>query len=52
MGMSAFSAITGFGLIVASVMWVIQRWHRSNCVQYREEVEHLLEIARHDNIHG
>ena len=52
MGMSAFGAITGFGLIVASVMWVIQRWHRNNCVQYREEVEHLLEIARHDNIHG
>ena len=52
MGMSAFSAITGFGLIIASVMWVIQRWHRSNCVRYSEEVEHLLQIARHDNVHG
>jgi MFS transporter, LPLT family, lysophospholipid transporter len=52
MGLSAFAAITGFGVIVAGVMWVIQRWHRNNCVQYREEVEHLLEIARHDNVHG
>ena len=52
LGMSAFGAIAGFGIVVASVMWVIQRWHRNNCVQYREEVEHLLEIARHDNMHG
>jgi LPLT family lysophospholipid transporter-like MFS transporter len=52
MGMSAFVAITGFGLIVAGVMWIIHRWHKKNCVQYKEEVEHLLEIARHDNVHG
>ena len=52
MGMSAFGAITGFGIIVASVMWIIQRWHQSNCVKYKEEVEHLLKIARHDNVHG
>ena len=52
MGLSAFAAITGFGVIVAGVMWIIHRWHKNNCVQYREEVEHLLEIARHDNVHG
>jgi hypothetical protein len=52
MGLSAFVAITGFGVIVAGVMWIIHRWHKNNCVQYREEVEHLLEIARHDNVHG
>ncbi|ROZ66695.1 lysophospholipid transporter LplT [Ramlibacter sp. WS9] len=52
MGMSAFAAITGFGVIVAGVMWVIYRWHQNNCVKYREEVEHLLQIARHDNTHG
>ncbi len=52
LGLSAFSAITCFGLIVTVVMWLIQRWHRGNCARYREEVEHLLEIARHDNIHG
>ena len=27
LGMSAFGAITAFGLVVAGVMWVIQRWH-------------------------
>jgi LPLT family lysophospholipid transporter-like MFS transporter len=52
LGLSAFGAITAFGVVVASFMWVIQRWHRNNCVQYREEVEHLLKIARHDNPHG
>jgi LPLT family lysophospholipid transporter-like MFS transporter len=52
MGMSAFAAITGFGLIVAGVMWIIQRWHTSNTVKHKDEVEHLLEVARHDNVHG
>jgi MFS transporter, LPLT family, lysophospholipid transporter len=52
MGVSAFGAITGFGVLVASVMWIIQRWHRHNVVRYSEEVNHLLEIARHDNVHG
>lgn len=52
MGLSSFGAITAFGLLVASVMWVIKRWHDRNCVQHRDEVEHLLEIARHDNMHG
>ena len=52
MGLSAFGAITSFGLVVAGFMWLIQRWHRSNCVKYREEVDHLLRIARHDNPHG
>jgi MFS family permease len=51
MGLSAFGAITAFGVVVAGVMWIIQRWHRSNCVNYRDEVEHLLKIARHDNPH-
>ncbi len=52
MGMSAFGAITGFGLIVAGVMWVIARWHQSNTIKHREELEHLLRIARHDTTHG
>ena len=52
MGLSAFGAITSFGLLVAGFMWLIQRWHSSNCVKHREEVEHLLGIARHDNPHG
>jgi MFS transporter, LPLT family, lysophospholipid transporter len=52
MGMSSFGAITAFGLLVAGVMWIIKRWHASNCVKHKDEVEHLLEIARHDNMHG
>ncbi len=47
-GMSAFGAITIFGLVVAATMWLIRGWHRSNCVKHREEVEHLLAIARTD----
>ncbi len=47
-GMSAFGAITIFGLVVAGTMWLIQRWHRNNCVQHAEEVQRLLAIARSD----
>jgi len=47
-GMSAFAAITVFGLAVAFIMWLIGRWHRSNCIKHRDEVEHLLALARHD----
>ena len=52
MGVSAFGAITGFGLVVSGVMFVIYRWHKSNCVKHKAEVEHLLDIARSDNLHG
>ena len=52
LGMSSFAAITIFGLIVAGVMWAIQRWHASNCLHHKDEVEHLLRIARHDTPHG
>jgi MFS family permease len=52
LGLSAFGAVTAFGLVIAGVMWIIQRWHRNNTVIYKDEVDHLLEIARHDNMHG
>ena len=52
MGLSAFGAITAFGLVVAGFMWLIQRWHKNNCIHDAEEVEHLLNIARNDNLHG
>lgn len=52
LGLSAFGAITAFGLVVAGTMWIIQRWHRHNLVKHKDEVEHLLEVARHDNVHG
>lgn len=51
MGMSAFGAVAAFGTVVAGVMWVIQRWHAGNLVKHRDEVEHLLEVARHDKTH-
>ncbi|XAH24074.1 lysophospholipid transporter LplT [Xylophilus sp. GW821-FHT01B05] len=50
-GVSSFGAITGFGLIVAVVMWLIQLWHQRNMRVHKDEVEHLLAIARHDDHH-
>ena len=47
-GLSAFTAIAVFGLVVASVMELIRRWHNRNCVVHRDEVERLLAIARSD----
>jgi len=51
MGMSAFGAITIFGVVVAGFMYIIQRWHKSNCIKHKEQVEHLLSIARSDTTH-
>ena len=48
-GMSAFGAITIFGIVVAGTMAWIGRWHKTNCVRHRDEVERLLVIARSDN---
>ena len=48
-GMSAFGAITIFGIVVAGTMEIIRRWHARNCVQHRDEVERLLAIARQDH---
>jgi hypothetical protein len=47
-GLSAFSAITIFGLVVAGIMELIRRWHARNLRQHREEVDRLLAIARSD----
>ena len=51
MGLSAFGAITIFGVVVAGFMYIIQRWHKSNCIRHKEQVEHLLSIARSDTSH-
>ncbi len=51
-GLSAFGAITVFGVVVAGFMWVIKRWHEHNCVVHATEVEYLLDIARNDAMHG
>ncbi len=47
-GLSAFGAITIFGLVVAATMWLIRRWHATNCVRHRDEVQRLLALARSD----
>ncbi|CDS52641.1 Probable transmembrane protein [Polaromonas sp. CG9_12] len=51
MGLSAFGAITGFGIVVAGFMWLIQRWHKSNTVKHKVQLDHLLSIARSDKSH-
>jgi MFS family permease len=52
MGMSAFGAITAFGFVVASFMWLIKRWHDRNLREHSEEVNRLLDVAKNDNHHG
>jgi MFS family permease len=47
-GISAFGAITLFGVVVAGTMELIRRWHLDNTVKHRDEVERLLAIARSD----
>ena len=47
-GMSAFGAITIFGIVVAGTMAWVGRWHKRNGVHHRDEVERLLAIARSD----
>ena len=47
-GMTAFTSITIFGVVVAGTMWLIRRWHATNCVTHRDEIERLLAIARSD----
>jgi hypothetical protein len=47
-GLSAFTAIGLFGSVVAATMYLVYRWHKSNGVKYREELNHLLAIARSD----
>ncbi len=51
-GLPTFGAITAFGLVIASVMWVIKRWHVRNCVVHKDEIDRLIAIARNDNLHG
>ncbi len=52
MGLSAFAAITAFGVLVAATMWLIAKWHQHNQKHHAVELERLLEIARRDDLHG
>ncbi len=47
-GLSAFIAISAFGVLVAATMWLIKRWHASNAVRHCDEIARLLAIARLD----
>jgi len=47
-GLSAFGSIAIFGVVVAATMAWIGRWHRTNTIRHRDEVERLLAIARSD----
>ncbi|MSQ56208.1 MAG: lysophospholipid transporter LplT [Limnohabitans sp.] len=51
MGLSAFAAITGFGVLVGGLMWLIKKWHESNVIHHADEVNRLLDIARNDDSH-
>ena len=51
LGMSAFGAITIFGLVVAVTMLLIRRWHGRSIERHPEEVARLLAIARSDRHH-
>ena len=44
-----YTSITIFGVFVALMSLLIYRWHRSNLVNHRDEVEGLLAIARSDS---
>jgi len=47
-GLSPYTSIAVFGLLVTVTMWMIRRWHQYNLVHHKGEVEHLLAIARRD----
>lgn len=49
LGLSAFGAITLFGVAVAGIMACIGRWHAYNCRHYPREVVRLRRIARQDD---
>ena len=51
-GVSAFVAIGAFGLCIASVMYIIQRWHLRNLREHPQELAVLLRQARDDPSHG
>ena len=49
LGLSVFSAIAFFGLLVVATMGLVLRWHRANQARHRSEVEQLLAVARSES---
>jgi LPLT family lysophospholipid transporter-like MFS transporter len=50
-GVSAFASIAGFGLCIAIVMYIIQRWHQHNLRTHPQELAVLLRQARDEPSH-
>jgi len=48
LGLSAYTAITLFGLLVATMMLLVRRRHQYNLTHYRAELDRLLALARSD----
>ncbi len=48
-GLSAYGAITTFGIFVAISMALIGVWHRRNVSRYPDELGRLMQIARQDS---
>jgi MFS family permease len=49
LGLSVFTAIAVFGMLVAVVMEFMRRWHLRNLREHGTEVEALLALARSDH---
>jgi MFS transporter, LPLT family, lysophospholipid transporter len=45
-GLSAYAALTVFGILVAATMALIYRWHQRNLGDHKREIERQLAIAR------
>jgi hypothetical protein len=51
-GLSAFGAITAFGFVIASFMWLIKRWHERNLRDHSDVITQLTDEAKNDPLHG
>ncbi len=46
--LSIFASVASFGLLVAGFMYLIGRWHQSNLVHHKAELDRLLAMAKSD----
>jgi hypothetical protein len=46
LGLNAYEALTGFSILVASVMWMIKKWHESNLLKHPAEMNRLLDEVK------
>jgi len=50
LGLNAYEALTGFGLLVASVMWMIKKWHDKNLIVHEAELTRLIEEVKKEEL--